>query len=331
MAIMSLLKRLGSCGLVMLMSACLGGSYTPVGKVVKVKTGDQVIIPMTFIDPHSPPRDFQLLAIQCPDPEDDKNLAEAYYGVLARSLTESWVEGRTVTLVRPLVKPGGLMDRSTGWIKDPKTGEYLHEVLLKAGLARGLSGDGELGEIGARIVQLEAQARSQGLGMFSATRPSEARMTQVIKESSLVGQLTGVLRPKTVPDTTTTTVVPDRTSPTVVPNGSNPSVVPDQTTPAVIPHQPVPRQTTPPSSVQDLLMTLNSETDQARREFLAWQSLPADQRGARSAALRSQLRALKIRLMDITDEVDSLDEVQRGFLEGLREEMNRLMRLIPKS
>ncbi|MDP2663449.1 MAG: hypothetical protein Q8R28_22265, partial [Dehalococcoidia bacterium] len=144
------------------LSACFGGGdYIPLGEVLEVKRGDRLLVPMTFIDPHSPPRSFELLGIRCADP-DAGELVEAYHGVLARETAADWCLNRQITLERPLVLANGLMDRSQGWAREPRSGEYLHELLLRQGLARADLQGRDLGDKGRRIVALEDEARAAG-------------------------------------------------------------------------------------------------------------------------------------------------------------------------
>jgi hypothetical protein len=89
-----------------------------------------------------------------------------------------------------------------------------------------------------------------------------------------------------------------------------------------------------PVSISDAashIIFLNDKADVARRNFLKWQSSPEMQKKSYSKRITSELREVKILIMDALDERVDFNRGQIDFLKGLKEEMNRLMKILKAS
>ncbi|MGE4159010.1 MAG: thermonuclease family protein [Planctomycetota bacterium] len=310
------LKFLVAGILTFVMLSCADGE--PSGYVTEVTDGVTYKAPYTFIDSASEQITIQLAGVGCDDMES-QDLKTAYFGARARHYAAEWLKQR-VTVERPVRDTSGRLIRRWVLLKSVKDGEYLHEALLREGLAfESLSGI-DLPEISGRIRVLEQEARAKKVGRWAGTMPDEREMAEwVSNQRSLLGGLMANFTSKT-PSIPSTPSQPSMPTPEPV----NPPVVPTPDVARPLPSIPA---TMSPDGAK-VVAHVDALAKASRDKFLQWQASDAGARVQGAPALRSDLRAVKIAVMDALDDSNMLDAVQRAYLESIREDMNRVMKII---
>lgn len=302
--------------LAMCVSSC--SDVEPSGYVTEVSEGCIFKAPYTFIDTNSEQINIQLAGVACDDLDSD-DLKTAYLGAKARHFSAQWLKQRVI-LERPVQDGSGRPLRRWVFIKASQSGEYLHEALLREGLAFEAISGHDLGEAAVRIRTLEQEARAKRVGRWSAEQPSDGQMAEwVSSQRSLLGGIMSAFAPST-PSTPSKTADP---VPQPQPQPPSQSGTPTPT-PSALPALPA----TASLEGAKVVTQVDALAKSAREKFLAWQALDAAARVQGCTALRGELRNVKIAVMDALDDSTQLDAVQRAYLDTIREDMNRVIKIL---
>jgi len=291
--------------------SCKG--VNPKGRITEVQSGDVLLVPSTFTDEYSRSLKVRLLAIRCPNEESD-SLIETYYAALAKQQTEKWCDKKLVVLERPILKSNGRIDRHLVFVKDSESGNYLHEMLLKKGLAeadfqgRVFPGKNE------KIKELEAQAREKNLGQWSKEHPPEYEMRALINDShSLLKKISNaVLGKKAKSVKTEEKPIAKSTVTPVEKTKERVSVIPQSLTLALQ------RMETLKKAVFD--------------KYAYWETSSSTEKVALAQGLRDDLRHIKIQIEDILDDYeDKLSEAKKTELKNEQKIISKKMKIVKNS
>lgn len=291
----------------------------PSGYVTEVTDGVTYKAPYTFIDSASEQITIQLAGVGCDDIES-QDLKTAYFGARARHFASEWLKKR-VTVERPVRDASGRLIRRWVILKSVQDGEYLHEAMLREGLAFESVSGYDLPEISGKIRALEQEARARKVGRWSPAPPNEREMSEwVSNQRSLLGGLMASFSPSPPPSPTPPSTPPSQPTPEPVIAPTSPSGEPSR------PLQPLPATASPDGA--KVVTQVDALAKAARDKFLLWQAGDATARIQGAGTLRADLRGVKIAVMDALDDSANLDAIQRAYLESIREDMNRVMKII---
>jgi len=263
--------------------------------------GDILRVPSVFVNPHSHPRKMRLLGIRCASVESG-TLKEAYFAALARKFSMTWTKNREVILELPIKNSKGTAIRKTGYIKDFKTKDYLHELLLEKGLAVVDLQDRELGLRGERILMLEKKAKEDKVGIWSNKLPPEYKMRDLIKDQTGLLSLLISSIGKNDKEDKEDKVKPDSTSKTKTPKKVD------------------------NESIKVMMVRIHRLSSDAQEKHLLWDLASKVDKAKLVKEVKLALREVKIHIMDALDDHDNLTKKDRLILEKRRQLMNDLLK-----
>lgn len=298
-----------------LLISCRG--VNPRGYIKDVQRGDVLVVPSTFTDSNSLEMNMRLLGVICPD-VDSGELVEAYYGSLAKKFTEKWVEKRLVRLERPLKKPNGLRNRRLGFVVDAESKEYLHEDLLKAGLARAYFDGREFKEKGPRILLLEAEAKKSKVGMWTKKHPANHEMRAEVNDTaSMLKSIANAITGKKFEEDKKIVQEQRVTAPE------------NETAPKV---QSLDKQFTGQlTNLNMALSRLQKIQSVTQLKYRKWTLASQAERRATAPEIRQAMRYVKIQIEDVLDDYSNeLKEQQIQDLKARQDSLSDLMKKLKK-